>query len=98
MLFRSVSAVEAQSCGVPVVISDIPGLMEAASPGVTALVVPRKDERALAKALVWLYRNPEAGKRMGEEGRKYVLENYEWNDCFSKIEQRLKMIRGGYNA
>ncbi len=90
-----VSAVEAQSCGVPVVISDIPGLMEAASPGVTALVVPRKDERALAKALVWLYRNPEAGKRMGEEGRKYVLENYEWNDCFSKIEQRLKMIRGG---
>lgn len=90
-----VSAVEAQSCGVPVVISDIPGLMEAASPGVTALVVPRKDERALAKALVWLYRNPETRRRMGEEGRRYVLKNYEWNDCFSKIEQRLKMIRGG---
>lgn len=89
-----VSAIEAQACGIPVVISDIPGLMEATSPGVTGIVVPRKDERALAEALVRLYRDPETRRRMGEEGRRYVIQNYEWNDCFSKIEQMLKMIVG----
>ena len=36
-----VSAVEAQACSCPVIISDIPGLMEATNPGVTSLVVLR---------------------------------------------------------
>lgn len=36
-----ISAVEAQACSCPVIISDIPGLMEATNPGVTSLVVLR---------------------------------------------------------
>ena len=80
-----VSAVEAQACGTPVIISDIPGLMEATSPEQTSVVVPRKDEKALAEAIVSLYKNPMMRENMGNEGRKYVLENYELNECFEKI-------------
>ena len=36
-----VSAVESQACATPVIISDIPGLMEATLPDETSIVVPR---------------------------------------------------------
>lgn len=90
-----VSAVEAQSCGVPIIVSDVPGLMEATSPGHSSVVVPRMNERALADAIVALYADPERRRRMGEEGRRYVLENYELNNCFLHIEQLLRSA-GGY--
>ena len=88
-----VSAVEAQSCGCPVVISDIPGLMEATKPGQTSIVVPRKNERALAEALVRLYNAPSLRKQMGTAGRAYVAENYELTACFRKVEMLFSQIR-----
>lgn len=88
-----VSAVEAQSCGCPVIISDIPGLMEATKPGETSIVVPRRDECALADALVRLYNDPSLRKQMGTAGRAYVAENYELTACFRKVEALFEQIR-----
>ena len=81
-----VSAVEAQSSGCCCVISDIPGLMEATNPGKTSIVVPRRNERALAEALVRLYNDPSLRKQMGTAGRAYVAQNYELMSCFKRIE------------
>lgn len=89
-----VSAVEAQSCGCPVVISDIPGLMEATKPGETSVVVPRKNERALADALIELYRDEARRKKMGEAGRAYVAQNYELTACFQNVEDLFRGICG----
>lgn len=89
-----VSAVEAQASGVPVIISDIPGLMEATRPGETSVVVPRGDENALAGAIVSLYHDPERRKRMGEMGRAYALENFAMMGCFGKIEGLFRKIVG----
>lgn len=85
-----VSAVEAQSCGCAVVISDIPGLMEATKPGETSIVVPRGDARAIADALIKLYNDPALRKQMGAAGRTYVAENYEITACFQKVEALFK--------
>ena len=87
-----VSAVEAESCGCPVVISDIPGLMEATNPGVTSMVVPRKNERALADALITLYWDETRRKEMGAAGRAYVAQNYELTACFRKVEDLFREI------
>lgn len=87
-----VSAVEAQSCGCPVIITDIPGLMEATKPGETSIVVPKKDVRAVADALVKLYNDPSLRKQMGEAGRAYVAENYEIIACFQKVEALFRGI------
>ncbi|MBR6229323.1 MAG: glycosyltransferase [Eubacterium sp.] len=87
-----VSAVEAEACETPVIIADIPGLMEATSPGQTSLVVPRKDSKALAEAIRKLYADPELRKKLGKNGRQYVLEKYELKHCFRKIEKCLKKI------
>ena len=81
-----VSAVEAQACGTAVIISDIPGLMEATSPGKTSLVIPRNDSYALASALEKLYDFPEMRKELGKAGRQYVVNRYEINCCFKNIE------------
>ena len=87
-----VSAVEAQSCGCPVVISDVPGLMEATKPEETSIVVPKKDERALADALIALYNDANLRKRMSIAGRQYVAKNYELNDCFRKVGSLFEKI------
>ena len=81
-----VSAVEAQACGVPVIISDIPGLMEATKPEKTSFVVHRKSEKELADAIVELYKDDKKRQEFGVQGRKYVEKMYELHNCFIKIE------------
>lgn len=87
-----VSAVEAEACGTPVIISNIPGLMEATLPGVTSVVVPRKNEEALAKAIVELYNTSEKRLSLGIEGRKFACSTYELNKCFDKTQSNFKEL------
>ena len=47
-----VAAVEAQASGTPVIVSDIDGLMETTNQAVSGYVVPKKDEQAIADALL----------------------------------------------
>lgn len=84
-----VSAVEAQACGIPVIISDIPGLMESTLPNGSSLVVERGNEKAIADAIVLLFYDAKKRKSMSEIGRKYVLDNYSLKDCFEDITMKL---------
>lgn len=81
-----VSAVEAQACGVPVIISDVPGMREAVRPGKSAVIVNRRNAQEIASAIVALFRDESKGRNMGLCGRKYVTDNFELNDCFNRIE------------
>lgn len=80
-----VSAVEAQSCGVPVVISDIPGLMEATHPD-ARMIIPRGNVEQLADAIVVLFRSPDRRQAMGLAGREFVCEQLDLGECFARIE------------
>lgn len=82
-----VSAVEAEACGTAVIISDIPGLMEATKPGITSMVFERMNSGQLANAIIALYDDEELRKSMGHAGRLFVQERYELNQCFTKIEK-----------
>ena len=88
-----VSAVEAEASGTPVIISDVPGLEEATKPGVTSLVVPRKNERALAEAIIKLHDDEELRKQMGTAGRKFVSEHFEINKCFEDVEDVFRFLK-----
>ena len=70
------SILEAMACGRPVVATDIGGNREVVEDGVTGLVVPPRDPRALAAALDRLLRDPEGARRMGETGAVRVRERY----------------------
>ena len=85
-----VSAVEAQASGTPVVISDIPGLMEATEPGKTSIVVRRNNTPELKKGIEELLSLQEKRRAMAMAGRQYVLEHYSLNDCFTRIEELMQ--------
>ncbi len=87
-----VSAVEAQASGTAVIISDVPGLMEATIPGKSSIVVKRKNANDLANAIAYLYRNPNKRKNIGEHGRFFVFNAYEIDACFKRIESKYKQI------
>ena len=82
-----VSAIEAQACGTAVIISDVPGLMEATKPGQTCIVVKRKNENEIANAITKLYFNTDLRKKMGKNGTEYVEEKYSYEKCFNDIEE-----------
>lgn len=88
-----VSAVEAQAAGPPVIISDIPGLMEATEPNVTSAVVPRKNEKLLANKIIELYDCPQVRFDMAQKGRDFVSHTYELNQCFRFVMELYQYVR-----
>ena len=92
-----VSAVEAEACGVPVLISDVPGLMAATRPGYTSKVVPRKNPEALADAIIQFAEDPALCRRMGKNGRKYAVKRYSLEACFTHIESCLSEVFRGHD-
>ncbi len=66
------AALEASSLGRPVVASDAGGLPEVVVDGVTGLVVPAGDARALAEALCRLLKEPEWAEELGRAGREWA--------------------------
>ncbi len=80
-----VSAIEAQACGTPVIVSAIPGLMETTNPGHSSLVVRQKDPHEIAEGIRRLYHEIDYRNHLGENGRQYVQERYELNKCFQHI-------------
>jgi len=81
-----VSAVEAEASGIAVIVSDIPGLMEATQPNKTSLVVERKNSGAIAEAIIDLINDRQKMRDLGVEGRKFASRVYSIDVCFSHIE------------
>lgn len=67
---------EAMAAGKPVVATDIPGSREVVVPAKTGLLVPPHDPNQLARALLLLVGDAPLRKRMGEEGRRILLERF----------------------
>lgn len=75
-----VAAVEAMACEVPVIVSDAEGLKEVVSNNETGFVVPKKNYKMIAEKLKILILNQKLRKEFGKNGRKRVLDLYEWNN------------------
>lgn len=70
------SLLEAASCGLPIVTTDVPGCREIVIDGENGLLVPPRDHHALAEALQLLIEDRCLRKRMGARGRAMVLERF----------------------
>lgn len=87
-----VAAVEAMSCGVPVVAGNVDGFREVMVDGETGFLVPPRDPATLANKLFELSCNKELRLKMGECGRRHVTECYEWEDCVTLMENALTEV------
>jgi L-malate glycosyltransferase len=73
-----VAIIEAQSCGLPVVVSNAPGPKEIVKQEVSGFIVDKEDPEAAAQAISMLIRNESLRIEMGNSGRDIVLEKYDW--------------------
>lgn len=93
-----VAVIEASACGVPVVVSDVGGLPEVVSAGRTGLVVERENVAALADAFKQLVLDPARRQAMGDAGRTFVVERYEWALCVDRMIRCYEAVIAGAAA
>ncbi|MGC8912463.1 MAG: glycosyltransferase [Thermoplasmata archaeon] len=77
--------VEAMASGKPVVVSDIPGVNEVIEDGKEGLLCRPMMEEDLAEKIMKILNDPEYAKKLGENGRKKVLEKYEWKKVAAQV-------------
>lgn len=87
-----VAAVEAQACGVPVIVSNVGGLPEATAPNYSSILVEKKDADQLAREINRLVNNYDLRKEMSKNARKFVEKTYNINDNFGAVERVYKDI------
>ena len=70
------SLLEAASCKLAIISTDVPGCRDICKNGYNGLLVPSKDAVSLSVAIEKLLNNGRLVKEFGENGRKLVLENF----------------------
>jgi len=71
-------AAEAMACGVPVVATDGGALPEVVGTEGDAVMVPKKDSKALADAIGRLLDHPELRAELGRRGHRRVMRLFTW--------------------
>jgi glycosyltransferase involved in cell wall biosynthesis len=69
---------EAMACGTPAICTNVASLPEVVADGETGFLVPPNDPAALRARIRWLLERPAEVVRMGEAGRRRVLEHFDW--------------------
>lgn len=73
----------AYSFAKPVVVSDVGGLSEMVEDGKTGILIPPRDERAVADAVIRLLEAPELRRRMGVRGQEKLTQ-----ECAGEVVAR----------
>ncbi|TXI88345.1 MAG: glycosyltransferase family 1 protein [Crocinitomicaceae bacterium] len=73
-----VSLIEAQACNVPIVSTEVGGVLDIVSQGETGFVVPKGDLHAFAEKLGLLIENEEIRKKMSQNGWNFVKDKFHY--------------------
>lgn len=76
---------EAMSCGLPVVATDISGNNEVISSGVNGFLVPPKAPEEMAKIILQLLDDTKLREKIGRASRKTIEEHYTWDKIADNI-------------
>lgn len=77
---------EGMAAGLPVVATAVGGNPEAVRDGVTGYLVPPRDSRALAEAVLRILDLPDRGRALGRAGRERVLEEFQLDTMVRRYE------------
>ena len=78
---------EAAAMGKPIVATDVPGCREAVVHGENGLLVPARNASALAEAIEFLLRDPALRAKMGENGRRKMIQEFDCEDVARRTGQ-----------
>jgi glycosyltransferase involved in cell wall biosynthesis len=85
----------AMAAGKAVVVTDAGGLGEVVKNGQSGFAVPPKDSKALAEAIIEIFRVPGLLERMGREARLIAETTYSWNTVASKTIEVYRAMQPG---
>jgi glycosyltransferase involved in cell wall biosynthesis len=88
------TVLESMAAGVPVVATAVGGTPEAIEDGVSGLLVPARDPKALAAAIAALLANPERARALGEAGRRRVAERFSLDVMVRRTERLYEGLLG----
>lgn len=80
---------EASACALPVIAGNSGGAPEAVVDGRTGVVVDGRDGAAVARAAIELLSDPGRRSRLGEAGRRWVLERWTWQRSADRLAELL---------
>lgn len=78
---------EAMVHGKPVIGCRGEGVEDVVTDGINGLLVPPRDPGELSRTLKSLLSNQETAERLGEEGRKTVLEKFTWAQVVKELQE-----------
>lgn len=84
------SVIEAEAMGVPVIVTDIPGPVDAVIDNKTGLLVKKADENSLLDAMKKIRKLNY--QEMGKEGHKFASDNFEQKQLFDKIVESRRAL------
>jgi glycosyltransferase involved in cell wall biosynthesis len=87
----SVSLMEALACGLPALVSDIPGNREWVTPGQEGWIFPDGDDRALADAILQAFEERGQLAEIGAAARKLAEQRADWPRNFQKLLEGYQM-------
>ena len=82
----SASLLEAMACGLPVVVTDVPAILEWTTPNHNGIIVPRQNTTALAEGLIRILKDKTARVEMGERNQTLVRERADWDKNFADFQ------------
>jgi glycosyltransferase involved in cell wall biosynthesis len=88
-------AIEAKAHGIPVVSSPMPWV-EVLQAG--CIQAPKGDADSMADALIDLLQNPEKRRRLGEEARRDIRENFSDDVIFARYDALIQAVLNGPSA
>jgi glycosyltransferase involved in cell wall biosynthesis len=89
----SLPAIEAMSCGIPLVATTGGALPEVVgNDNETALLVPPGDSDALAARIATALDDPELRARIGAAGRQRVIDNWSWRHTAQRTVEQYRIL------
>jgi len=86
---------EAWASGLPPIVTSVGGILDVCVDKENALIIPPRDPKSLANAMLTLIKNKKLREKLGKNGKEIVKKKYSWRKISEKIEEIYKLsIRG----
>lgn len=87
-------SIEAQACGVPVIVTNLGGLKETIIDGKTGFFVNENDPADLASKIETVISDCRLREKMSEMARSFVIENFSWQHTVDKLVDSYRNLLG----
>lgn len=75
---------EASSCKMPIIASDLEGIKDVVAPGENGFLIPAQDAKGFAMQISGLLAQDREREALGEKAREFALLNFLWKDIIKR--------------